>query len=1091
VLQSAVQDPAWCQAITLTERLELLRSDRFGNGYSQSNSNLASQHWQRWRSQNPFVAEAIFARRLAINEMTNDEFVRLLGEPVEVIHKRLPQPPQWLIDIAQAYSRADTPSGDDSAQALPNQGVLGFLGVIEPLVRRAHKRLHDGVQDLVEMYPVLPFDPKNIETIFLSSLPRVLITLLSRTMALEVNVARMQGLLEGETSAARFENFVTRLRQPDIALTIMREYPVLARQIVIRINNWLNVTLEFLQRLCADWEDIRAEFIPDRDPGVMVQAEAGMSDSHRGGHSVFVLTFSSGFQLVYKPKSLAIDIHFQELLSWLNERGCSCAFPTFKIIDRGAYGWTEFIAAKGCASIEELKRFYQRQGGYLALLYALEATDFHYENLIAAGEYPTLIDLESLFHARTEALDTTEAGQQAQRSMEQSVLRVGLMPQRLRFNGDESGVDLSGIGGAPGQLTPHGVPYLEDIGTDQVRMMRKRIAMSGGKNRPTVDGADVNPLDYRKEISSGFTAIYRLMMRHRDDLLAEDGPLARFAGDEVRYIIRPTRTYALLLNESFHPDVLRNALDRDRFFDRLWVGGEGRPYLAKVISAEIEDLQQGDIPIFTTHANSRDIWTSSNQRIPDFLKESGLTMVRQRIEQLSDGDLERQLWFINASLMTLDIEKDGARWGAYELIEPAAQATDEQLIAAACDIGDRLESLALINEKDVSWIGVALVNEKHWSLLPMGVDFYNGLPGIALFLAYLGAVTGVERYTKLAEATINSIRRNPHYVNSLKHSIGGFTGLGGWIFVLTHLSILWKQPELLAEAESFVDLLPPLIEKDEQLDFLGGAAGLIVVLNGLYSCAPSERTLAAAIKCGDHLLSHAKDMDHGIGWQTSMSSTPLAGFSHGTAGIAYALSVLGELSGADRFRDAALKGMSYERSIFSSRMSNWPDLRKVESAGASIEEYDDTLYSMFAWCHGAPGVGLARLCSLPCVNDESMRKEITIALQATMKNGFGRNHSLCHGDLGNLELLLRASQTLKDAEGHSQVRRMASIILESINNQGWLCGIPLGVESPGLMSGLAGIGFGLLRTAKPYDVPSPLVLDAPKSLLDTNQCHLR
>ena len=40
-----------------------------------------------------------------------------------------------------------------------------------------------------------------------------------------------------------------------------------------------------------------------------------------------------------------------------------------------------------------MKRFYERQGGYLALLYMLQATDFHHENLIAAGEHPVLLDL--------------------------------------------------------------------------------------------------------------------------------------------------------------------------------------------------------------------------------------------------------------------------------------------------------------------------------------------------------------------------------------------------------------------------------------------------------------------------------------------------------------------------------------------------------------------------------------------------------------------------------------------------------------------------------------------------------------------------
>jgi lantibiotic modifying enzyme len=47
--------------------------------------------------------------------------------------------------------------------------------------------------------------------------------------------------------------------------------------------------------------------------------------------------------------------------------------------------------------------------------------------------------------------------------------------------------------------------------------------------------------------------------------LSETGALARFADAEVRVIVRPTRAYGLLLHESFHPDFLRDSLDRERF----------------------------------------------------------------------------------------------------------------------------------------------------------------------------------------------------------------------------------------------------------------------------------------------------------------------------------------------------------------------------------------------------------------------------------------------------------------------------------------------------------------------------------------------
>jgi lantibiotic modifying enzyme len=153
------------------------------------------------------------------------------------------------------------------------------------------------------------------------------------------------------------------------------------------------------------------------------------------------------------------------------------------------------------------------------------------------------------------------------------------------------------------------------------------------------------------------------------------------------------------------------------------------------------------------------------------------------------------------------------------------------------------------------------------------------------------------------------------------------------------------------------------------------------------------------------------------------------------------------------------------------------DWRDLGSFGRSRKADDQPLVT--TWCYGAPGIGLARLNALRHIDDEAIRAEAEAALQITLEHGFGLNHSLCHGDLGNLELLLQASYVLADPKWSFQVNRLTAIVLESIDKYGWLCGIPLGVESPGLMTGLAGIGYQLLRLAEPTRVPSVLTLAPP------------
>lgn len=143
-------------------------------------------------------------------------------------------------------------------------------------------------------------------------------------------------------------------------------------------------------------------FFKEADPGPLTAWDMGVRDGHRDGKSVVLLTFHSGQRLVYKPRSLSIGTHFYRFLGWLNDHGDHPPFATIPLLDKGEYGWMAFIEPRSCTCKEELANFYFRQGGYLALLYALEAVDFHYENIIAQGEHPFLIDLESLFQPRIE-----------------------------------------------------------------------------------------------------------------------------------------------------------------------------------------------------------------------------------------------------------------------------------------------------------------------------------------------------------------------------------------------------------------------------------------------------------------------------------------------------------------------------------------------------------------------------------------------------------------------------------------------------------------------------------------------------------------
>ena len=823
------------------------------------------------------------------------------------------------------------------------------------------------------------------------------------------------------------------------------------------------------------------------DPGPLVEIDAGKGDRHRKGRSVVVLRFDSGAQLLYKPKPLAVDAHFQELLSWLNDRGAQPSLRPLKLLDRGDYGWSEFVAPAACSSEEEVTRFYERQGSYLALLYTLDAADLHNENLIAAGEHPMLVDLEALFHPHVYGVDPVVAGNLAAGALDESVWQVGLLPRRVWSDDHSAGVDMSGLGGEAGQMNPHPLVGWEGPGSDELRLTRRRVELPASENRPRLHDQDVAALGYRDAIVHGFTRMYQLLCRHRDALAAEQLP--RFAHDEIRVVVRSTNVYGLLWYESFHPDLLRDALDRDRLFDRLWTEAARRPNLARVIAAERRDLWRDDIPSFSTTPSSRTLWTSEREPLDDFFDEPSLDLVRRRLARLGEEDRRKQTWIIEASLATLLME--GEPYGTPSRHPPVRHPADKtDLLALARALGARLDEVSFRNETGASWLGVGPLDESTWGLFPSGTDLYAGTAGIALFLAYLGAVAGEPRSTRLAHAAVASARvqlqtwlrtaAEERHWDSPAPPVGAFDGLGSMVYLFTNLGVLWREPHLLAEAEDLVERLPPFIARDERLDVINGSAGCLLALLSLHAVRPAARTLEVAIQCGDRLLATARPMPRGMAWTTLDGEPPLGGFSHGAAGMSLGLMRLAARSGQARFRRAALQALEFDRSLFVGELGNWADVRVFGGRRPAYDEVDPaTARSMVAWCHGAAGIGLGRLAGLDLLDDALVRGDIDAALTATIAYGFGMNHSLCHGALGNAELLLMAARVLDRPEDHRALEQATALVVRSIEANGPVTGVPLGVETPGFMTGLAGIGYELLRLAEPDKVPSALVLAPP------------
>ena len=135
-------------------------------------------------------------------------------------------------------------------------------------------------------------------------------------------------------------------------------------------------------------------------------------------------------RVVYKPRSLAVDRHFHELVAWINARGQTPPLRAVQAISVDDHGWAEFVANTPCATRDGGRALLRAFGAYLAVLHALNATDFHYENVIASGEYPMLDRSRSAVSSasRSRQPDRTNRSGSVGRALQASVLRTGVLP---------------------------------------------------------------------------------------------------------------------------------------------------------------------------------------------------------------------------------------------------------------------------------------------------------------------------------------------------------------------------------------------------------------------------------------------------------------------------------------------------------------------------------------------------------------------------------------------------------------------------------------------------------------------------------------
>lgn len=415
-------------------------------------------------------------------------------------------------------------------------------------------------------------------------------------------------------------------------------------------------------------------------------------------------------------------------------------------------------------------------------------------------------------------------------------------------------------------------------------------------------------------------------------------------------------------------------------------------------------------------------------------------------------------------------------------------AQGETFLEAADSVAARLCRDAVWAGARCNWLGDSMeFVGGQWAVVhrAFGPDVYSGTSGVALFLAEAFKKTGEPVFRETAAGGARQALSRLEELPS-QTRIGFYTGHTGIGYALTRIGELVGGQEFVDRGLQAVEALTAFEPDDRATDVLAGSAGAIPALLHLHKRYGLAPLLELARRHGEFLVGAARKTQTGWSWNTlniapEQRRQDLNGFSHGAAGISWALLELWKATGEAKFRVAAEQGFAYERQWFDARQENWPDFRGLYDAWSGNPGQPGF---MAAWCHGAPGIGLSRVRAYALTGQEVYRREAEAALRctgrtlaATPAQGQG-NYSLCHGSAGNAELLLYAARALGDDSHRLLAEQVGLLGVEQYRQSlsPWPCGVLQGGETPGLLLGLAGIGHFYLRLHDPAGVPSVLII---------------
>jgi type 2 lantibiotic biosynthesis protein LanM len=1037
---------------------ELLSDDFEALPGRKGDTDLAARRLAAWCRSCANGDWALFGRRL---ERDGLSFAQVLARFATVRRKASTPPPAWIDDatwIETALRSVTREAQAGRAGAEP----FAFEHLLLPVVEHAESLLWVDL-GLAASDNFAESARVSLRRMLLNGLTDLCAALLYERFARARAGETASGALlpDRDSGTSRYQHFVAEMKAGGFR-SLFEEKPVLLRLIATLTRQWIDSSREFASRLDVDLDTLRRDFLQTGTHARVARIDGDLSDRHNGGRSVLIVTFEDGARIVYKPKDLRLDVAWHDLIARLNGSAPPLELRAVRAIARENYGWTEFIDHTACADPTGPERFFRRAGAWLALFHCFVATDMHQENIIAAGDHPVPIDLETI-------LQTSAAGPKAQEGegaafdaaadiIANSVMRVGLLPAYGR-SPDNS---VFAMGGLTSDWNTKIRLAWTGINTDEMRPEKKKIVGNTNPNLPHVGGRYAKFGDHFDAFIAGFED-YANFLALRTQGANQGHLFDGFTGVPVRKVVRPTRFYSMLLLRlknhrimddgamwSAEADFIARLSDWDASADANW------PFLR----AERAALVTLNVPHFVLPSDGNEIRDAAGIGARS-ASPSGLDRARARMRSFDAREITWQSEVIRANAEPAKPPATAREISNGDEIPLAA--TRAIFVQETDRIAAELSARTIRRGTGVAWIGLDWLGDAEaYQLVNLGPDLYNGVSGIGVFLAAHAQVAKHQPSAELALAAIAYLRRRLKDRNAARLArslgIGGATGLGSNIYALTVMANSLRDDNLLADAHAASQLITDdLIAADKRLDVIGGSAGAILALLRLHRDTKAADVLMRAVRCGEHLLRQDRVGPEGrrswIG--QGFGTQGLNGMSHGAAGFAFALSSLAAATGREDFGLAAAECVAFENSSYDGDRHNWPDRRHAGEPGWACR-----------WCHGAPGIGMSRagLLKRGAMEAEILRVDIHNAITGSNQRWPTEIDTLCCGTLGIVEFFCEAAEAIDNSEVRDIAAQRLAAVVQAASLAGdyrWNSG--KGRFNLGLFRGLAGIGYTLLR----------------------------